>query len=135
MTADPSANRVWRFCVEWHDRRAAIDARAGVRRVRARVPRSQPHRLAGSFLENLVHALDAAVADLEAERLEAIGFGVALCCGRGLYSAALDALRSRLHAGRRGAAARVVAARAREGSVAEHDARQPRLERSAGRAL
>jgi outer membrane protein assembly factor BamB len=39
----------------------------------------------GSFLERLVHALDAALGDLEAERLDAIGFGVALCCGRGLY--------------------------------------------------
>jgi outer membrane protein assembly factor BamB len=39
----------------------------------------------GSFLEKLVHALDAACNRVEPEMLPEVEFGVALCCGRGLY--------------------------------------------------
>ncbi len=39
----------------------------------------------GSFLERLVHSLDAAFGTLEPEALDAMDVAVALCCGRGLY--------------------------------------------------
>lgn len=39
----------------------------------------------GSFLERLVHALDAAFGGLEPELLDGMDLAVALCCGRGLY--------------------------------------------------
>ena len=39
----------------------------------------------GSFLERLVHSLDAAFGALEPEMLDSMDVAVALCCGRGLY--------------------------------------------------
>ncbi len=39
----------------------------------------------GSFLEKLVHALDAACNRVDAALLDRMEFAVALCCGRGLY--------------------------------------------------
>lgn len=72
-------------CVQWHDH----DLRPRIEPVFqdfVREYREAGHIVSpGSFLENLVHSLDAAVADLDAECLEALSFGIALCCGRGLY--------------------------------------------------